>query len=315
MTRVEIALLNFEAGGLRRQGQGRDLRLLVDAFHTAEHAPALLLLNEAKYWREDGSRPLHQAAELLADRFHTRYVGLLGHDPDSPMPSAIIYDPTVLTLRSWPTAGDPHLFPDKRNIAVFAVTDTADVDTDRVEFAAAVTHWTPHCGIRRRQQAALLDRYGTTRRPVIIGGDLNSTASGDHLPQRDWTATDYRTRAQKGRRLPDGTWTADTDAVDHLIGRWNPHTRQRDDGCGFHALADLAWQTNPHTKLLPTVNNKDHVGGGLLIDWLLANTAMLPHVIPDSYHVHLPHTDPPPSDHRLITATLTFPTAPSGQCG
>ena len=311
MPLVNLALLNFEAGGLRRPGQDRDLQLHIDAFHLTEPAPALLL-NEAKYWREDGSRPLHQAAELLADRFDTPYVGLLGHDPDSPMPPAIIYDPTVLILRTWPEAGDPHLFADKRNVAFFAVRDSGDVGIDRVEFGAAVTHWTPHCGIRRRQQAALLDRYGTTRQPVIIGGDLNSTASGPHLPQRDWAVADYRTRAQKGRQLPDGTWTADTDAVDHLIGSWNPHHQQRIDGCGFHALADLAWHTNPGVPLLPTVNDDEDidVGGGLLIDWLLVNNAMLPHIVTDSYRVHTPRDEPPPSDHRLVTATLTFPKAP-----
>ncbi|BCL14647.1 hypothetical protein [Micromonospora sagamiensis] len=144
--------------------------------------------------------------------------------------------------------------------------------------------------------------------PVIVGGDLNSTASGPHLPQRDWAAAGYRARAQKARQHPDGTWTADTDAVDHLIGRWNPDTHRRDDGCGFHAVAELAWAANPHTALLPTVNDGINAGGSLLIDWLLANTAMRTHVDPGSYRVHVPAQRPYPSDHRLVTATLAFNT-------
>ncbi|MFF0825006.1 endonuclease/exonuclease/phosphatase family protein [Micromonospora haikouensis] len=307
---IPVALFNFEAGGLRH-GQ-RNLRPLVDAFHDVQAPPALILLCEAKTWHENGQRPLHHAAELLADRFDRPYVGVLGHDPHSPMPPAILYDPTLLTLRSWPAPADPHVFADKRNIAVFAIRGTGAPGTpdSRTTFAAAVTHWDPHCGIRRRQQAALLDRYGTTDMPVIVGGDLNSTASGPHLPQRDWAAAGHRARAQKARRHPDGTWTADTDAVDHLIGRWDPETHRRIDGCGFHALAELARNANPHIPLLPTVNNGIDVGGGLLIDWLLANDAMRPHVDPGSYRVHVPARQPYPSDHRLVTATLVFDTPP-----
>ncbi|WP_416901284.1 hypothetical protein [Micromonospora echinospora] len=306
---IPIALFNFENGGLH-DGR-RNLHLLVDAFHDVDAPPAVIMLCEAKQWHENAHRPLHQAAELLSDRFGTPYVGVLGHDTRGPIPPAILYDPTVLALRCWHDPAEQHVFADKRNIAIFAIRDTGDHDT-RAVFAAAVAHWDAHCGTRRRQQAALLDRYGTTDMPVIVGGDLNSTASGAHLPQRDWAAAGYRARARKARRHPDGTWAADTDAVDHLIGRWNPDTHRRVDGCGFHAIAEIARMANPHTPLLPTVNDGINAGGSLLIDWLLANTAMRPHVDPDSYRVHVPAQRPYPSDHRLVTAALSFDT-PIGQ--
>ena len=39
--------------------------------------------------------------------------------------------------------------------------------------------------------------------------------------------------------------------------------------------------------------------------WLLANEAMRPHVIPDSYRVHIPPNGRRlPSDHRLVTAAF-----------
>ncbi|OON27113.1 hypothetical protein BSA16_33640, partial [Micromonospora sp. Rc5] len=92
----------------------------------------------------------------------------------------------------------------------------------------------------------------------------------------------------------------------------SPHARG--SSCGFHALAELAWTANPHIPLLPTVNHGIDVGGGLLIDWLLANDAMRPHVDPDSYRVHVPARQPYPSDHRLVTATLVFDTPPPTPC-
>ena len=65
----------------------------------------------------------------------------------------------------------------------------------------------------------------------------------------------------------------------------------------------MAWREDPSKPILPTVNVD--AGGGLLIDWLLANNAMAPHVIANSYKVHVP--DPGgrrPSDHRLVSAVL-----------
>ncbi|MBO4164301.1 hypothetical protein [Micromonospora antibiotica] len=306
MTRVSVALFNFENGGLR-DGQ-HDLHPLVDAFHDVTTPPALILLCEAKEWQTHGNQPLLHAAELLADRFATPYVGVLGHDPRGPMPPAILYDPTLLSLRTWYDPDDRYAFDDKRNVARFALRTSSERHDSRTEFLAFIAHWDVHCGIRRRQQAALLDRYGATHLPAVGGGDLNATASGPHLPQRDWTVANYRARRQKGQRMPDGTWVADTEAVDHLIGHWDPHTRTRTDGCGFHSIAELAWQRDPATPLLPTVNGGDDVGGGLLIDWLLVNRAMLAHVVPDTYRVHVPLGQPYPSDHRLVTADLCFDT-------
>lgn len=150
----------------------------------------------------------------------------------------------------------------------------------------------------------MLDRYGDHELPVIGGGDLNSTASGPHLPQRDWMAAEYPARSHKGVEV-NGVWGPDTAAVDHLIGRWDPATERRVDGCGFHAAAEVAWEEDPGKLILPTVNEGIDAGGGLLIDWLLVNRRMLPYLIPESYRVHTPKAGfPLPSDHRLVTATV-----------
>ncbi|WP_199512198.1 hypothetical protein [Nucisporomicrobium flavum] len=97
----------------------------------------------------------------------------------------------------------------------------------------------------------------------------------------------------------------DTDAVDHLIGRWDDDTGTRVDGGGFHAIAELAWNADRTGKLAPTVIDEPGEGGGLLIDWLLVNEAMRTHVDASTYRVHIP-AGPPPSDHYLVSATFSL---------
>jgi hypothetical protein len=219
----------------------------------------------------------------------------------------LFFDPTVLVVRNWWNGRDPNDFIDRYNIGRFALRDSGDTrDSRALEFLVWVNHWDARSGDLRLWQAQLMDRYGDTEPlPVLGGGDLNATASSDgHLPQRDWMAAHYRARVHKGMRLPDGTWVADTRAVDHLIGEWVDG--QRVGGCGYQAIAEIAWRHDPSLQLLPTVNDGVDAGGGLLIDYLLVNTAMAAHVDPTSYRVHVPPTRPYPSDHRLVTACLNF---------
>ncbi|MFG1918120.1 hypothetical protein [Micromonospora sp. NPDC048898] len=303
MTRLPVALFNYQDGGLRPD-TGYDFRPLQQAFADVDETPALILFCEAKQYRDNGSRGLYMAAEALSDALGVPYVGLLGWMRRGPLPPATFYNPDLLTLRSWWHPDDPGVYDDKRNVARFAVRGSGQRSDDRAEFLAFVHHFDFRSGAARRYEAELLDRYGKEKLPVLGGGDLNSTASGDHLPQRDWMVADYRTRSHNGT-LRDGVWVPDTAAVDHLIGHWDADQRRRVDGCGFHALAELAWQVDSSTPIVSTVNTGVDVGGGLLIDWLLANDAMLPHVVGDSYRVHVPIDDiPHPSDHRLVTAAI-----------
>jgi hypothetical protein len=138
--------------------------------------------------------------------------------------------------------------------------------------------------------------------------DTNATASGPQFPQRDWQSANHHIRTHKGRWVDDGTpegrWEADTEALDHLIGRWDPTSERRHEGSGYHAIAELAWLANPDFVIQPSVIDKPGEGGPDLIDYLLVNDAMRPHVIDSSYHVHIPNGPPFPSDHHLVTATI-----------
>ncbi|ROO63046.1 hypothetical protein EDC02_5057 [Micromonospora sp. Llam0] len=305
MTRIDIALFNFQDGGWTPDG-GPDFAPLQQAFADVTAAPALILLCEAKRYSDNAGAAKYAAAEALSDQLGVPYVAELGWMPRGPMPPAIFYNPNLLALRRWWNQDDPAAFDDQRNVARFALRDSGAVRDHRREFLAFVHHFAPLSGDARLEEARRVSRYGSTEPlPVIGGGDLNGTASGSHFPERDWMAATPNQRTHKGMLRPDGTWGPDTRALDHLIGEWDDITGQRTNGCGLHALAEMAWRTDPNQPILPTVNPDIDPGGGLLIDWLLANDAMTPHVLPDTYRVHLP--DPgqrPPSDHRLVTAAI-----------
>lgn len=305
MTRFGVALFNYQDGGMVAPGQYR-FGPLQYAFSNVA-IPALILFCEAKHYRDDGYRGLCAAAEALSDELGRPYVGMLGAMRRGPLPPAIFYDPSVLTLRQWFDDRDPSAYEDKLNLGWFGLRDSGVTAEVRTVFGAWVQHWDPKGGFIRRAEATQVDRYGSHRLPVIGGGDLNSTASGPHWPQRKWAHATYIARSHKGIRREDGTWEADTEAVDHLIGRWDPNVGDRIDGCGYTAIAETAWRQGVPGSMEPTVNAGVDVGGGLLIDLLLANEAMKPYVLADTYKVHIPDPDiPAPSDHRLITVDVEF---------
>jgi hypothetical protein len=307
VTRLDIALFNYEDGGLQPDG-GYDFRPLQYAMAQAEVRPALILFCEAKHYRAHAGKAKYAAAEALSDELGAPYVAELGSMARAPMPPAIFYNPDQLILRSWWNQDDPGVFDDQRNLARFVIRDSGPVAETRTEFLAFVHHFEPLSGDTRLEEARRLSRYGDSQPlPVVGGGDFNATASGSHLPQRDWLAARFSARSHKGTELADGSWGPDTRALDCLIGTWDERTGQRKDGCGFHAVAEMAWRHDPSRPILPTVNEKVDAGGGLLIDWLLVNDAMREHVIPDSYQVHIPDQRyRRPSDHRLVTAAIEF---------
>jgi len=297
MTHLPVALFNYEDGGQVTPGV-YDFGKLKKGFTDVTTPPWLILLCEAKEYDGWGKTGLLNAAKALSEQLDRPYVGELGWIDRGNFGPAIFYDPQELALLYW---GDTHASvpDDKRNMARFRLRNGS------AEFLVVVQHWIFRSGRHRLEEAQVVDRFGNDRLPVVLGGDLNATASGLHLPQRDWANMSYRSRGQKGRQLPDGTWSADTDALDHLIGRWDEAGGRRIEGCGFYAVAELAYQsgTPANEAFLPTVNTG--VGGSeLLIDWLLINRHF--RLVPETYRVHVPLGPPAnfPSNHRLVTATL-----------
>ena len=303
MTTLLISAYNYKSGGCKTGIF--DMRPLQKALAVLDTAPAVLLFCEAKHYRRNQYEGLRLAEQALSAQFGTTYTGLLGTLDRGPMPPAIFYNRDQLTCLSWPgdDPHDPDVFDDQRNVARFQTKTTGS------EFGAWVAHFNPRSAASRLHEAKLLDRYGRDLLPIIGGGDLNSTASGKHFPQRDWHAANHHIRTHKGKHVddgsPEGHWEADTTALDHLIGRWDTTNNRRLEGSGYHAIAELAWLENPDITIQPSITDKPGEGGPDLIDYLLANEAMRPHVIAASHRVHVPDGPPPlPSDHYLVTADI-----------
>jgi hypothetical protein len=300
--RVTASLFNFEAGGWS-EGSGHDFAGLVAAF-TEEPVADLIVLNEAKYWDDRGETPFLTALAELAAVTGRPYVGKLC---SGPLGSAVVYDPRILRLRR----GEDLSFPDKRGRFEFTTTPTEAGTGTR--FVVRAEHWAYWSGDPRLERARLLAQFGKNPVPTLIAGDLNSTASGPHLPQIRWDSVPLGVRDYKGLHQPDGSWGPDTRAVDRLIGAWDDRLARRSVGAGFHHVAEL----DPHApRPLPATTNQ--TGSGLHIDHLLINDAWLnPHsawlnldggVVPGSYRVHIPAGERFPSDHRRVTVTLALPT-------
>jgi endonuclease/exonuclease/phosphatase family metal-dependent hydrolase len=284
-----VSLLNIEAGCQREDGS-YDFTRLVRAFLDDPTADVIALC-EAKFWHARGQRPFRTAIRELSVLTGRPYVGELF---TGPLGTAVIYDPTVLCL----DATEEPYFEDKRNLAQFRLR--ADL-TYRLH--VFVEHWSYADSEQRLARAKLLASRGASPIPTIVAGDANCSSSGPHLPHVDWNAVPISIRDHKGRQHPDGTWSADTRALDRLIGAWDSSLGRRVGGAGFHHVAELDPQApNP---LPPTVNG----GSGLHIDYILANEALLTtaDVVPSSYQVHIPAGANPadwPSDHRRVSCTL-----------
>jgi endonuclease/exonuclease/phosphatase family metal-dependent hydrolase len=294
--RLAVDLFNYQAGGLSSDGR-HDFDRMVEAFHPGR-VPDVIALNEAKYWHRRGCTPLYQATNALSAALGRPYVPLLG---TGAMASAILYDPTVLAAETW----NEIEFADKRQLGRFVMRGSG------ARFAIIVDHWSPVDGDARLTRARQLAPYGDSQLPVLLAGDLNSTAAGRLLPQRDWTAVPEHRRSFKGRQRSDGTWGPDTRALDLLIGGWDERTDRRATGRAWHALPDLAYAAGAPAELAyrATTNHDINTGGELVNDWLLINNAWVRAggLAGGSYHVHIPSGRTPaecPSDHRRISADL-----------
>lgn len=157
---LAVDLFNYQAAGLSSDGR-YDFDRLVAAFHPGR-IPALIALNEAKYWSRRGNTPLYQATNALSAALGRPYAALVG---TGAMASAILYDPTVLTPESW----NEIEFRDKRQVGRLVMRGSG------ARFAIIVDQWSPVDGDARLARARQLAPYGDSQLPVLLAGDLNCT--------------------------------------------------------------------------------------------------------------------------------------------
>jgi len=313
---LHCALLNLEGGALvkepdtedvclsRRYEFGRLRRLFAPA---AEQPPHVIVLNEAKEFGYYGRTALNFAAEVLSTTLGRRYVGLAGSLPVGQFGPAMFYDASTLTLDYW---GDDHdTVPlDKRNLARLHVFGKHGTD-----FAVLGEHLPFWSWRERLSRVEYISGYGQSSMPLLLAGDLIETASGPHLPQRDWNAPGITNRHHKGKKT-DGVWGPRTTSLDLLIGQWNggPAGYREEPEAGFYPVEEAAGVTGPQAEaaLLATVNDGVDVGGGLLIDWALANKAWREGVVAGSVRVAIPPTEcSSDSNHRLKTWSMMLDAA------
>jgi hypothetical protein len=259
----------------RKYDFGRLRRLFASAADQPAHVIAVC---EGKEFSTHGRRALHHAAEVLSTTLGRPYVGLPGWLPVGQFGPALFYDASSLVLEYW---GDDHpTVPlDKRNLARFHVFGKRGTT-----FEVMVDHWPFWSGEARLDRAKYIAGYGRSATPLLLVADNNETASGLHVPQRDWYAPGITNRAHKGK-LVDGVWQAQTDAVDHLIGAWCGGI----DGYREESEA-AAGVTGAHAEaaLVATVNTGVDKGGPMLIDWVLGNQSWRGGVVNGSVRVDVP---------------------------
>jgi hypothetical protein len=104
MTRIAVALFNYQDGGLR--SGTRDFRPLQRALREAE-TPALFFYCEGKRFLANGGEGLYWCAEALSDQFAVPYIPLPGTMRQGPMGPVIFYNPNLLVARTGGTGGIP----------------------------------------------------------------------------------------------------------------------------------------------------------------------------------------------------------------
>jgi endonuclease/exonuclease/phosphatase family metal-dependent hydrolase len=319
-----LAWLNFQSGGSRTPGKldfdFSRLHRLAAPLTDPRRSPAatvpvsVFALCEAKGYGANANDGLFAAEEVLSTTLGRTYASRMLPFDRGPIGPALFYDPTLVRPDSWHdrSSGYPD-YDDKVGVVRFRTVDTDDC------FVIIVRHWNPRSPQIRLEEARLLGCYGDDfPDPAFIMGDLNATSNAKHWPRRNWTQAPYIARDAKALRGPDGTWEDATEAIDHLIGRWEwdedrRHGR-RTDGCGFWALPEVAHATGTPIPeaFIPTVNRGIDAGGGQIIDHCLTNQ---PHrYLPGSYRIHVPETQHDgrwDSDHRLGEATFNLTAHPS----
>jgi hypothetical protein len=333
---LRLALFNFEDGGLVRNlfkdtspgkalfrdeatdpaiqfANGYDLgRLLRAVQPLAPPTPHIIVLNEAKQYAYAGGRAGNRVANVLGRQFGRPYVFRAGHSDRGDYGPALFYDARYLCLDVF---GDlhPSVPENNRNVAYFSVRDDP-----QTRFRVAMQHWDFASGDRRLEEAKLIAHTAKPHEPTFLLGDLNSTASGPHLPQADFEVAPISERRNKGRLLHgenDTRWMVDTRAVDYLIGTYTGDGEAgmgRVNGMGFRSVAEISHELGMPAEqaFRATVNDGIDAAGGLLIDWALVNEPLVDRIEPGSYHVHVPEGSQRsdyPSDHRWVQFEARVP--------
>ncbi|MFD6094686.1 hypothetical protein ACFVWN_01385 [Nocardiopsis flavescens] len=299
---LRIVTVNVQDGGTTNPA-GIE-HVLTQLFAGVEHAPALIIVNEAKHWLGDGHRLGLRVAAILADIYGPRYQIRVGHMGRAPVPPALLWDPALLALTRW---DDPVTSPDNHDMWNRAVFDTA---WQGGPLTVMPLHWHPADREQRISSARVLSGLLGGEELVVAAGDTNCSPSGrtGMWPRTDFERMPAYKRHHKGWQPhgPSGPWESHTAPLDLLLGRADPDTGDRSGGIGWQSAIEAAWylRGRPAGEVFePTVNPGVDPGGSEVIDHILLSRRLAAGVVPEETRVHLPQ-GPPVSDHRLVSTAV-----------
>lgn len=277
---------------------GADLHLLPKILEPTigKEPPALIGICEARWWQR-GGRAKAEAERYLRKIYGREYrleIGGIGRSDDPP---ALAWRTDIFSGHRWnhPDTDHHHY---SHNTALLAWSDDPERVTVRVQVVHLDYASQNQRAIESQTMAAQLDPALTN----LVMGDFNSTISGTHGGDRDWTAVPAHKRRHKARLVehPPGQWrwVKDTVPLDTLIGPWDERdqVRRTDLGPGYQTLAEIDWEQRerPECGLWGTTTTEQ----SLPIDHILVDESV--ELVPRSFAVHLnPH-----SDHGLLHARV-----------
>lgn len=307
MTVVRIACLNYEDGGLRNGVY--DFEPLAAAFEPLRSSPPdVIAICEGKEWGHNGGAGMRGACAALDRVFGIPYFGEPGWHWRGAYGPAVLWNPTTMTMDRW-TGADHESNPvHDRNIARMRIRNEPEKRLN-----VLLRHYSFDSETERIMEAERDTSYARDDVPTLLTGDLNSTASGPLVPQRDWSRVPPWKLSHKSRRDSQGQSVNDTSALDILIGRYvgqsgNGGRRiQREHGAGFIAVPELAYTAGASAEeaFRGTDIPRDSETVSMLIDWLLANRPLADRFVSGSYHVFPPPQDNPCgwwTNHCLLAA-------------
>jgi hypothetical protein len=309
MTVIRIACLNYEDGGLRNGAY--DFAPLAAAFAPlAPNPPDVITICEGKAWGHHGGAGMHGACAALDSVLATPYVGEPGWHWRGTYGPAIIWNPATIRMVRWTGADHESNAVHDRNIARMRLRSEPGKRLNLV-----IRHYSFDSATERIMEAERDTSYAREDIPTLLTGDLNSSASGPLVPQRDWSRVPPWKLPHKSHRDAQGRPVSDTRALDILIGSYVGQTGEdgrlirRAHGAGFVAVPELAYAagTPADEAFRGTDNPRDEITVSMLIDWMLANRPLADRFVPGSYRVFLPPKEHPYdwwTNHRLLIASF-----------
>jgi endonuclease/exonuclease/phosphatase family metal-dependent hydrolase len=256
------------------------------------YAPHIVLRQEMTHGHADGARLLHQEAAALG------LTGLIAPaTPESPNPTAVMYDPAVFAL----AAEYQHVTAGWYPICNPVVVLRGDQLATRPLSLASV-HLCAHSPtIRATEARRLAVALGTHGRTAILGGDFNSyphRTAYETVPLPDWTTipdpVHYQVRTVT---TSTGTRTSDTQPDEILCGT-TPNGRRV-----FTDLAHTAAALGQPGALAATANlHRTDQGVRSRIDRMYAT----PDLAPALRSLRVDDTVTDASDHALLIAEFDF---------